>query len=201
MLQFVVSILIAGVILANAEGFGGFLKALATKRLTGKRGEELREARLPRRCAASPRASSAWRSSNPCWQAVGLLAVDVPGAGLWALLLILLLAIVQLPPLLVLAPIILYVFSTASTTVAVIFMVWSILVSMSDAFLKPLLLGRGVEVPMLIILIGAIGGMIHSGIIGLFVGAVVLALGYELFKAWLTGRAASEGTIACNGSR
>ena len=77
-----------------------------------------------------------------------------------------------------LAPIILYVFSASSTTVAVIFMIWSIAVSMSDAFLKPLLLGRGVEVPMLIILVGAIGGMIYSGIIGLFVGAVILALGY-----------------------
>jgi predicted PurR-regulated permease PerM len=56
---------------------------------------------------------------------------------------------------------------------------------MSDVVLKPLLLGRGVEVPMLIILLGAIGGMILSGIIGLFVGAVVLALGYKMFQAWL----------------
>jgi predicted PurR-regulated permease PerM len=72
-------------------------------------------------------------------------------------------------------------------------MIWSILVSMSDAFLKPLLLGRGVEVPMLIILVGAIGGMIYSGIIGLFVGAVVLALGYELFRVWLEeGQRATE---------
>jgi predicted PurR-regulated permease PerM len=108
----------------------------------------------------------------------------VPGAGLWALL-VLLLAIVQLPPILILAPIILYVFSASSTTVAVIFLIWSVLVSMSDAFLKPLLLGRGVEVPVLVILVGAIGGMMYSGIIGLFVGAVILALGYELFKAWL----------------
>jgi predicted PurR-regulated permease PerM len=72
-------------------------------------------------------------------------------------------------------------------------MIWSILVSMSDALLKPLLLGRGVEVPMLIILVGAIGGMIYSGIIGLFVGAVVLALGYELFRVWLEeGQRATE---------
>ena len=90
--------------------------------------------------------------------------------------------------------------SASSTTVAVIFMIWSILVGMSDALLKPLLLGRGVKVPMLIILIGAIGGMISAGIIGLFVGAVVLALGYELFKAWLkegpqpTERAEAEAT-------
>jgi predicted PurR-regulated permease PerM len=85
----------------------------------------------------------------------------------------------------VLGPVIIYVFSVASTPVAVAFMIWGLLVSFSDTFLKPLLLGRGVEVPMLVILFGAIGGMLTSGIIGLFVGAVVLALGYELFMAWL----------------
>jgi predicted PurR-regulated permease PerM len=52
--------------------------------------------------------------------------------------------------------------------------------------LKPIMLGRGVEAPMLVILLGAIGGMLMSGILGLFVGAVVLALGYKLFEAWLT---------------
>jgi predicted PurR-regulated permease PerM len=69
--------------------------------------------------------------------------------------------------------------------VAVVFMIWSIVVSFSDAVLKPILLGRGVDAPMLVILLGAIGGMIMSGIVGLFVGAVVLALGYKLFQAWL----------------
>ena len=72
-----------------------------------------------------------------------------------------------------------------STTAAVLFMVWSVLVSLSDAVLKPLMLGRGVKVPMLVILLGAIGGMIHSGIIGLFLGAVILALGYKLFQSWM----------------
>jgi predicted PurR-regulated permease PerM len=189
-LQFVISIIIAGVILANAVGFGGFLKALAT-RLTGDRGEEFATlASKTVRSVAQGVLGVALIQS--LLAGVGLLAADVPGAGLWALL-VLLLAIVQLPPILILAPIILYVFSASSTTVAVIFMIWSILVSMSDAFLKPLLLGRGVEVPMLIILIGAIGGMISSGIIGLFTGAVVLALGYELFKAWLKeGQQATE---------
>ncbi len=91
----------------------------------------------------------------------------------------------QLPPIIVLAPVIFYVFSVSSTTVAVVFMIWSILVSLSDMVLKPILLGRGVDVPMLVILLGAIGGMISSGIVGLFVGAVILALGYELFQAWI----------------
>jgi predicted PurR-regulated permease PerM len=152
-------------------------------RLTGERGEEF--AMLATKTVRSVAQGVLGVALIQCLLAgVGLLAAGVPGAGLWALL-VLLLAIVQLPPILILAPIIVYVFSVSSTTVAVIFMIWSIAVSMSDAFLKPLLLGRGVQVPMLIILVGAIGGMIHSGIIGLFVGAVVLALGYELFKAWL----------------
>ncbi len=181
-LQFVFSIIIAGVSLANAVSFGGFVKALAT-RLAGDRGEEF--ATLATKTVGSvAQGVLGVALIQSLLAGVGLLAAGVPGAGLWALL-VLLLAVVQLPPILILAPIIIYVFSASSTTAAVIFMIWSIVVSMSDALLKPLLLGRGVEVPMLIILVGAIGGMIHSGIIGLFVGAVVLALGYELFNAWL----------------
>jgi predicted PurR-regulated permease PerM len=61
-------------------------------------------------------------------------------------------------------------------------LIYSLFVSFSDALLKPLLLGRGVEVPALVLL-GAIGGVISAGVIGLFVGAVVLALGYELLTA------------------
>ena len=117
---------------------------------------------------------------------LGCLAAGVPGAGLWALL-VLLLAVVQLPALLVLGPIIIYVFSTANTVTAVLFTVWSLIVGLSDNFLKPILLGRGVEVPMVVIFLGAIGGFITSGIIGLFVGATILTLGYKLFLAWLHG--------------
>ena len=85
-----------------------------------------------------------------------------------------------------------YVFSVADTTPAVIFLIYSIIVSGSDAFLKPLFLGRGMEIPMLVILLGAIGGMMMSGILGLFVGAIVLALGYELFMSWLNKRVVSS---------
>jgi predicted PurR-regulated permease PerM len=77
------------------------------------------------------------------------------------------------------------VFSVESTTVAVIFGIYSMLAGMSDNFLKPLLLGRGIEIPMLIILIGSIGGMMLLGMIGLFVGSVILALVYQLFQDWI----------------
>ena len=78
-----------------------------------------------------------------------------------------------------------YVFSVADTLPAIIFAVYALIISASDGFLKPLFLGRGMSTPMLVILLGAIGGMMSSGIIGLFVGAILLALGYELFMKWL----------------
>ncbi|MEE4173205.1 MAG: AI-2E family transporter [Xanthomonadales bacterium] len=115
---------------------------------------------------------------------LGMVLAGVPGAGLWAIA-ILVLAVAQLPPLLVLLPAIIYVFAHESTVVASVFAVWSLIVAFGDAFLKPLLLGRGVNVPTLVILLGAIGGMLMSGILGLFVGAVVLALGYQLMLQWL----------------
>jgi predicted PurR-regulated permease PerM len=94
-------------------------------------------------------------------------------------------AIIQLPPLLVLLPIIFYVFATSGTTASVLFAIWSFLASSSDTFLKPILLARGLDLPMVVIFMGAIGGFVMSGFIGLFVGAVILALGYKLFMAWL----------------
>lgn len=115
---------------------------------------------------------------------LGMVLAGVPGAGIWAIV-ILVLAVAQLPPLLVLLPAIIYVFAHESTVVASVFAVWSLIVAFGDAFLKPLLLGRGVNVPTLVILLGAIGGMLMSGILGLFVGAVVLALGYQLMLQWL----------------
>jgi predicted PurR-regulated permease PerM len=116
--------------------------------------------------------------------AIGLVAIGMPAAGLFAGV-VLVLAIVQLPPILILGPIAFWYFSVADGLPATIFLVYAIIVSVSDAFLKPMLLGRGVETPMLVILIGAIGGAITQGIVGLFVGSVVLALGYELFIAWM----------------
>ena len=117
--------------------------------------------------------------------AVGLVAAGIPGTGLWALL-VLILAVAQLPPILVLGPVILYLVATdASMVTIVLFAAWSLVVSVSDAVLKPLVLGRGSDTPMLVILIGAIGGLLLHGLIGLFVGAVVLSTGHRLFGRWM----------------
>ena len=115
---------------------------------------------------------------------LGMLVVGVPAAGLWGAL-VLVFAVGQMPPILVLGPVAAYVFSVADTTPAVLFLVWAIFISASDGFLKPMLMGRGVDIPMLVILIGALGGMMLSGIICLFVGAVVVAIMYTLFMAWI----------------
>ena len=96
---------------------------------------------------------------------------------------ILILAVAQLPPLLVLGPAMVYVATTGESTLGTVaFVVWSLLVSLSDAVLKPLFMGRGSGLPVAVILIGAIGGLLLHGLIGLFVGAVVFSIGYRLFR-------------------
>jgi predicted PurR-regulated permease PerM len=181
-LQFIVSTLIAAAFLLNAEAITNQLRKLAN-RLTGPKGDEILDL-----SAATIRSVAVGVIGIAFIQALlgglGMMFVGVPAAGLLAIV-ILIMAIAQLPPTLVLVPVAIYVFSVESTTVAVIFLIWSLIVSFSDMVLKPLLLGRGVEVPMLVILLGAIGGMITSGIVGLFIGAIILALGYTLFETWL----------------
>jgi predicted PurR-regulated permease PerM len=85
--------------------------------------------------------------------------------------------------------------SGESTTTSVLFLIWCVLVGTSDNFLKPLFMGRGVNIPMPVILLGALGGMMMSGIVGLFIGAVIVAITYSLFMAWVDeaeGPAGSE---------
>jgi predicted PurR-regulated permease PerM len=97
----------------------------------------------------------------------------------------LILAVVQIPTILILVPIIVYVFSTSTVVTAVVFAIWCLLIGISDNVLKPLLMGRGVDVPMIVIFIGAIGGFISYGVFGLFAGAIIFALSYKLFLSWL----------------
>lgn len=179
----IIAVIIAGVMLMHASKGTQTAQAIGT-RLGGANGE-----------AAINLAAQTMRSVaygvigvaviQAALAAIGLYLADVPVAGLWTGL-VLILAVTQLPPLLILAPAAIYVFATSdSTATQVLFAIWAVFVSFSDVFLKPMLLGRGVMVPMPVILIGAIGGLMRGGIIGLFVGAVVLAVGYQMFKAWM----------------
>ena len=121
---------------------------------------------------------------------LGFIVIGLPGASLFALL-VLIFATVQIQALLAMIPAIAIVFSYADTTPAIIFTIYAVLVGASDNFLKPMLLGKGLATPMLVILIGALGGMMLQGILGLFIGPVVLALGYQIYTNWV-GEAAVE---------
>jgi len=182
-LMTIFSIIIAGLMLMHSEGGGKTARSVGT-RIGGEKGEAAVDLAVQtiRSVAAGVVGVAVVQS---LLAAIGLFLAGVPAAGLWAVL-VLILAVAQLPPLLILGPAVAYVFATSDSTMTnSLFAIWALVVSFSDSFLKPMFLGRGMEIPMPVILIGAIGGMLLSGIIGLFVGAVVLALGYKLFTAWI----------------
>jgi predicted PurR-regulated permease PerM len=112
--------------------------------------------------------------------------------------LVLVLGIAQVPALLVTLPAIVYLWSSGahSTAAAIAYTVLLVLAGMADNVLKPLLLGRGVEAPMPVILLGALGGMAAAGILGMFVGATLLTLGYQIFMGWVAANPPTEQTQA-----
>jgi predicted PurR-regulated permease PerM len=181
--MFVVSLIIAGGFMAYAE-----TSASAAHRLFVRLGGQNPGGEWAPMCVATVRSvlqgvvGVAAIQAGLC--AIGLFSLGIPGAPIWSAL-ILLLAIAQLPTVIVIAPIVVYAFSHYQTTPAIIFTIWMAVAAVSDTFLKPLLMGRGLGIPMPFILMGAIGGMIAAGIIGLFAGAVVLAIWYKLFNSWL----------------
>jgi len=181
-LQFFVAVIIAGVLLAYSTP-GHQLAHNIGRRLAGDRGAELADlAEATVRSVARGVLGVALIQSSLA--GLGFFIAGIPAAGFWAFL-CLILGVVQIGVLPIMIPVVLYVFSTTDTVTAVLFLIWSIFVGVIDNILKPLFLGRGLEVPMVVIFMGAIGGMLLSGIIGLFIGAVVLTLGYKLFLAWL----------------
>jgi predicted PurR-regulated permease PerM len=115
---------------------------------------------------------------------IGFKAIGLPAAGVFTFL-ILVSAIIQIPALLTMIPAMILAFSIADTTPAIIFSIYCVLVGISDNFLKPMLLGKGLSTPMIVILLGTIGGMLLHGIIGLFIGPVILAVMYRLYEYWM----------------
>ena len=182
-LQWILSIVVSGVLLANAARGAKVAHSLAN-RLFGDKGPEFEElAGATIRSVTTGIIGVAFIQS--VLAAIGFLVAGLPGAGLWGVI-FLFAAVLQLG-VVVLLPAVLYVFAVASTTKAVIFLVWCVIVGTIDNVLKPLLLGRGVAVPMVVVFLGAIGGFVAMGTIGLFVGAIVLSIGYKLLLAWLGG--------------
>lgn len=182
LLQTLAAIAIAGVILARCATVQRVTQALVD-RLAGERGPGLATlVEQTVRGVASGILGVAIIQS--LLAGLGMLAAGVPGAGFWTVV-ALILCVVQLGPTLVLLPAVIYVFSFGDTTTAVAFLVWSVVVTLLDNVLKPLLMGRGVKAPIVVLFAGAIGGLLTMGIVGLFVGAVVLVIGHTLLMSWL----------------
>jgi len=184
-LQLALSILIAGVLLGNAKSASQMAFTLAN-RLFGQKGPEF--AQLAESTIRSVTAGIIGVALiQSVFAGIGFLAFGLPGAGLWAAI-FLVAAIFQVGAVL-LIPAVIYMFAIASTTKAVGFLIWCGIVGLMDNLLKPLLLGRGLAVPIAVVFLGAIGGFLAIGIMGLFIGAIVLSVGYKLFLGWVEGAA------------
>jgi predicted PurR-regulated permease PerM len=185
-------VVIAGLLLRHSAGAGGGrLAQLVATRLVGERGPELASLaeQTVRNVARGVLGTALVQSALA---GAGFVIVGVP----WAALLTLacfLLCVVQIGPAIVLLGAVAYVFSSADTLTASLFLAWCIFVGLVDNVLRPFLIGRGSEVPMAVILAGVLGGLLAHGLIGLFVGPIVLALGYELFRAWVAGPSPATG--------
>ena len=180
-LQFFLALLIAGLLLARSSEGVRVSRKFAT-RLFSDKAEEMETLAV-----ATVRSVTSGILGVALIQSVlaglGFLVVGLPGAGLWALI-FLIAALLQVGgPALI--PVVIYVFATMNTTKAVVFLVWCVFVGLMDNVLKPLLLGRGLPVPVVVVFLGVLGGFLAMGIIGLFVGPIVLSVGYKLFLAWL----------------
>jgi predicted PurR-regulated permease PerM len=180
-LTFLISIVLAGFLLATSEGCSRFADRLSA-RIFGDLGPEFKEL-----VAATVRSVTngilGVAVIQTLFASLGFWFAGLPGAGLWAI--IFLIAAVLQVGMLVLIPAVLIGFATFSTGHAVMFLIWCIIVGLMDNVLKPILLGRGSKVPMLVIFLGVLGGFVVMNLIGLFVGAIVLSVGYKLFMAWL----------------
>ena len=188
LLQFVAAFIIAGILMAF--GKSGSRASLAIfERVAGA----AKGAEFTRLSTATIRAVAQGVIGVAFIQAIlvglFLLLAGVPWAGVLAMI-VLVLGIAQVPALIVTLPAIGYIWWTGEygTFAAIVYSVLLFVSGMADNVLKPLMLGRGVDAPMPIILIGALGGMAAAGILGMFVGATLLALGYQIFMGWVAAR-------------
>ena len=188
LLQFLAAIIVAGILMAfGASGDRGS-RAIFERAAGTERGAEFAEL-----STATIRAVAQGVIGVAFIQAIiiglCLLVAGIPWAGVLAMI-VLVLGIAQVPALIVTLPAIGYIWwrGDYGNVEAIIYTVLLFVAGMADNILKPLMLGRGVDAPMPVILLGALGGMATGGILGMFVGATLLALGYQIFTGWVAGK-------------
>ena len=181
-IMFFVSVIIAGAFLIKADASAGFVRKLI-RRLVGERSDEI----IPvtgvtiQNVARGILGVAFFQFLTA---GTAFMLAGVPLAGLWAFA-VLIVAILQLPTAIVILPVVIYLFSVKALMPAILWTIVLLVIGLSDNVLKPLLMGKGSTVPMLVIFLGAIGGFIFSGLLGLFTGAIVLSVGYKLMVHWI----------------
>ena len=181
-LHFLLSIAIAAVLYAKGEAAAMGIRKFA-HRLASQTGDEaaVLSAKAIRGVALGIVVTALVQSSLA---GIGLFVAGVPAAALLAAV-ALMLCIAQVGPVLVMLPATIWLFYSGHNLAGSLFAIWSILVCALDNFLRPMLIRKGVELPMLLIITGVIGGLIGFGIIGLFIGPVILAVTFTLLRAWV----------------
>ena len=180
--KFLISIIIAGFLFLSAAPLVGAVKNFA-RRLNSAHGEE-----FVIQAGSTIRAVSRGVIGISVLQSllagIGLMVAGIPHSSLITFA-VLIFGIIQIGPSIILIPIIIWSWTTMEATSALLFSAYMIPVNLIDNFLRPIVMGRGLKTPMLIILIGVIGGTLAYGITGLFLGPIVLAVIWELLIAWI----------------
>jgi predicted PurR-regulated permease PerM len=181
-LQFFLTVVIAGVMYAQGESAAGEARRFG-RRLGGQRGEDavVLAGKAIRGVALGVGVTAIIQAVVG---GVGLAIAGVPFAALLTAVMFIL-CIVQLGPTLVLAPATFWVFWNGSTGWGIFLLVWTLIVGTMDNVLRPMLIKRGADLPLLLIFAGVIGGLLGFGLVGIFVGPVLLAVSYTLMNAWL----------------
>ena len=182
-LQFAVSIIMAGIFLMFFEKGSESGKKIFNK-LVGERGEEFLDISLLtiQNVAAGVLGVAVVQTTL---MGVGLIVADIPLAAVW-IIVILIMTIAQIPVLLFNIPMIIYLFAFRDPLPAALWSAYFVVMGLMDNYLKPLIMGKGANVPMLVIFLGAIGGFMAFGFIGLFLGAIILSLAYKLYVTWVS---------------
>jgi predicted PurR-regulated permease PerM len=180
-IQILVSLIIAGILLVIG-GAGESIRKFFRK-LAGERGDEFADITV-NTVGSVVKGIIGVALILALLHGIIFMVAGIPYAGIWTLL-IFVLCILQIPVVFVTLPIVVYLFSVQETGSAILWTALLVVAGLSDNVLKPILLGKGAPVPMLVIFIGVIGGFILSGFIGLFTGAIVMSIGYKLFIGWV----------------
>ncbi|WP_343529129.1 AI-2E family transporter [Yokenella regensburgei] len=185
LIGFVVSFIVAGIMMA-----WGAAGANSANRIAMRITDEKKGLSLTKLCTGTIRAVAQGVIGVALIQAllagVIMAMAGIPAVGIFFIL-ALILGIAQVPVILVTAPAIAIMWSTGDHGMGmnIFYTVLLIVAGMVDNVLKPLMLGRGVDAPMPVVLLGALGGMAASGILGMFIGATLLSIGYRIFMAWV----------------